>query len=254
MRAGLFFPYHSVGSVSNINRSRHSVDDDKQSTVLSGLEEDMSNNEVSIFQKTCLVVCLIVCCFNPSQLRAADRSISGRVIDSKQQPIANIQVIAFAWDSSRNYPLSGIVTTQSDGRFHFTELDSDYIFLGINDPHYALALKSVTLKDGSQQQVDMILTDGDDVAVKVFDPEGRPLSGAHLTMLQIYDPHNGNCFVRDGAFERLNFTPPISDQNGLLTISRLPSESLLVGAKESIHSICQENWRMSPSIIRTDES
>ena len=152
-------------------------------------------------------------------------SMSGKVIDQDDQPMANVVVVIQtarprsgpAMMCPSCYPdCAKRFVTKADGKFQFDDL-SDKLLLslvagatgyqGSATPHYDPLLEDeITIKLVKQLQSKNEFT----FAGKVVDPNGRPISGSHVSIEEVL-LDNGHGF--GGARDKI--TPlTISDENG----------------------------------------
>ncbi|HEY2882291.1 MAG TPA: carboxypeptidase regulatory-like domain-containing protein, partial [Pirellulales bacterium] len=160
-------------------------------------------------------------------------SISGRVVDAKQSPLAGAEISLFKFDrDSRSYgPAVAKAHADAAGGFRFQNLADGRYILAADSKGLGTSRFDTILEDHPQQKFEISLRPAVQSVVKIQTPSGEPLAGATLRELDLRDA-NGSCSLFSGpqAWNSLGVKTEASDAHGLMRLPELPAETVITSA------------------------
>jgi hypothetical protein len=129
-------------------------------------------------------------------------SITGRVLDVADNPIANATV----WTGQRFTANRQKTTTDNAGKFKLGSVEEGPVLFSFSADGYAADSKTITISPGMNEII-MRLKPGHSIRGIVQDESGQPISGARVTLEDNNQPNGNEAFEfsattgDDGRFE-----------------------------------------------------
>ena len=155
------------------------------------------------------------------------RRISGRVLDTSNNPIANV-VAVISDDSSEDQRLSPqVVTTDADGKFEGYQVAGPQATFDIAAEGYAQTTKEV--KNAIEGQVVINLKEGMTLRGRVVDDLGTPIAWARVGLGPAPDPAGKKVYLLPPLpFQRNTYT----DASGLFTLNDIEGGHIWINHPE----------------------
>ena len=176
----------------------------------------------------CVMALPIVCLMAASGVGAADEESKelipqGTVIDTNQQPLAEVVVALHRWDGVMSDALQTMVT-DAEGRFEFPSRGNDaYYYVILRKASFAPTGQIVS----AEGPLKITLRPAVDAWIEVRNATGQPLAGARIANITIRTEGNSQDYLWRGMehFYGLKFLP--SDADGRLKLPPLPQSALI---------------------------
>lgn len=166
-------------------------------------------------------------------------SIQLSVVDSKDQPIENANAKVLLWIGTWD-PTDQVGITNSEGQCEISSVPSNqYLTLAISAPGFASTCSDTELQPGESRKIRIQLHRPVDAAIAIKSEDGQPVSGAMLSLLSYTAEGGGGMATRYGYPTPFGDELPVSDANGILTLSGMPE-----GAKITVN-VLHPDWVQS---------